>query len=163
MKTILALVTLTCLLGVSSAQMIFTGEGYSTSQLAFYNAPSSSTFEPNVQNYWQNYITGAQNATRSSTMSDIAIWLNTFPLTFNSPVQLKSTSFSTNVAVPSISNSERNSQSLTRDVSTKFSIYETRAYTPMTSSVSVSNSTGAPAKEQSGQILSQSIVTLFNV
>jgi len=52
MKTITALVTLICLLGLSSAQTMFTGEGYSASQLAFYNSPSESTFEPDVQQYW---------------------------------------------------------------------------------------------------------------
>ena len=46
MKTIAALVTLICILGLSSAQTIFTGEGYSASQLAFYNSPGESTLSP---------------------------------------------------------------------------------------------------------------------
>ena len=164
MKTIVALAALVCLMGMASAQLMFTGEGYGTSQLSFYNAPGSSTFEPNVQSYWQNYITGAQNATGKSTMSDMAIWMNTFPLSFNTPVKVTSTSFSANaVAASNLSIPELNSQSLTRDVSTQFSIYETRAYTPLTSTFSVTKSNAVPTSSSSGQIMSQNIVSLFNV
>jgi hypothetical protein len=163
MKTIVALVALTCLFGVAAAQTMFTGEGYSSSQLAFYTAPSSSTFEPNVQTYWQNYITGAQNATTSSVMSNMAIWMTAFPLRFNTPVALTGTSFNANAATSSLSSSELNSQSLTRDVNTKFSIYETRPYVPLNSSISVSKSSGAPGNDASGQIMSQNIMSLFNV
>ncbi|HOV51929.1 MAG: hypothetical protein QUS07_06105 [Methanothrix sp.] len=163
MKTIVALVALTCLFGVAAAQTMFTGEGYSSSQLAFYTAPSSSTFEPNVQTYWQNYITGAQNATTSSVMSNMAIWMNAFPLRFNTPVALTGTSFNANAAAPSLSSSELNSQSLTRDINTKFSIYETRPYVPLNSSISVSKSSGVPGNDASGQIMSQNIMSLFNV
>jgi hypothetical protein len=39
MKTIVSLIALTCLLGLAGAQIM--GEGYSSTQLAFFNAPSS--------------------------------------------------------------------------------------------------------------------------
>jgi len=45
--------------GLSAAQTMFTGEGYSTSQLAFFNSPLSSAFEPSVEKYWGTYIAGA--------------------------------------------------------------------------------------------------------
>ncbi len=90
MKTIVALIALICLLGVAGAQTMFMGEGYSASQMAFFNAPSSSTFEPDVQTYWGSYITNQQNLTHSSATSDMDIWMNTFPLVFSSPLPLKS-------------------------------------------------------------------------
>ena len=89
MKTIVALIALTCLLGVAGAQTMFMGEGYSASQLAFFNAPSSSTFEPNVQKYWGSYIANQQNMSRSSATSNMDIWMNTFPLIFDTPLQLR--------------------------------------------------------------------------
>lgn len=163
MKTIIALAALFCLLGMASAQLMFTGEGYGTSQLSFYNAPDASTFEPNVQNYWQDYIAG-ENATAKSTVSNMAIWMNTFPLGFNTPVSVSSSSFSAKaVAASNLSVPELNSRSLTRDVGTRFSIYETRAYTPIKSTFSVTRSNSVPSSSASGQIMSQNIVTMFNV
>ena len=163
MKTIAALVTLICILGLSSAQTIFTGEGYSASQLAFYNSPGESTFEPDVQQYWGSYITG--NATqKSGLMSDIEIWMNTFPLKFNNPLQVKSTSFTANASGLSLSESEMNSMLLTRDVNTQFSYYQNWRYTPPVSSLSLPKTDSAvPSKDAGGQILSQGIISLFNV
>ncbi len=162
MKTITALVTLICLLGLSSAQTMFTGEGYSSSQLAFYNSPSASTFEPDVQQYWGSYITG--NATpKSGLMSDIDIWMNTFPLKFNAPLQVKSTSFTANTSGLSLSESEMNSMLLKRDVNTQFSYYQNWKYNPPKSSLSFSESASVPSKDAGGQILSQGIISLFNV
>ena len=163
MRTILALVMLSCLLGGAMAQTMFTGEGYSASQLAFYNAPSSSTFEPSVQKYWGAYIAGAQNQTAKGTMTSMDIWLNTFPLNFNTGVQVKSSSFSTNAAAPSLSAAELNTQSLTRNVNSKFSVYQMSAYLPQQGSVSAVNSTGTPGKDSKGQIITQGIVSLFNI
>jgi hypothetical protein len=163
MRTIVvALAALVCLMGMASAQLMFTGEGYGTSQLSFYNAPGSSTFEPNVQSYWQNYITGAQNATAKGTMSDMTIWMNAFPLLFNTPV--KSTSFAASaVSASNLSTTELNRNSLTRDVSTQFTIYETRPYTPLTSTFTATKSSAVPSSSSSGQIMSQNIVSLFSV
>ncbi len=163
MKKALALVALICLLGVAAAQTMFTGEGYSSSQLAFFNSPISSTFEPNVEKYWGSYIAGAQNTTTSSTMSDIAIWMNTFPLNFNTPVNVAGSSFATNVASPKLSAPEMNSQFLTRSVNSKFSINEIQPNLPEEGSLSVSNGTEIPSKDAGGQVISQGIVSLFNV
>ncbi len=164
MKTmIVALAALVCLMGMASAQLMFTGEGYGTSQLSFYYSAGSSSFEPSVQSYWQDYIAGA-NATAKNTMSNMAIWMNIFPLSFNTPVKVTGSSFSANAAAASnASISELNSQSLTRDVSTQFSIYETRAYTPLQSTFSATQSTAVPGSSSSGQIMSQNIESLFNI
>ena len=164
MKTmIVALAALVCLMSMASAQLMFTGEGYGTSQLSFYYSAGSSSFEPSVQSYWQDYITGA-NATAKNTMSNMAIWMNIFPLSFNTPVKVTGSSFSANAAAASnASISELNSQSLTRDVSTQFSIYETRAYTPLQSTFSATQSTAVPGSSSSGQIMSQNIESLFNI
>jgi hypothetical protein len=165
MRTIVALAALTCLLGLSAAQTMFTGEGYSTSQLAFYNSPISSAFEPNVQKYWGTYIAGAGNTNATSgLMSDMNIWMNTFPLRFNSPLRVGSSSFSANVANNSgLSMNQMNSMLLKRDINTQFSYYQNWNKKPFQSSLNVSDSTGAPAKDSSGLILSQAITSLLNL
>ena len=103
MKTIVVLIALTCLLGLAGAQTIGMGEGYSSTQLAFFNAPSSSTFEPNVQTYWGNYIANQQNLSIKSATSNMDIWMNTFPLRFDTPLQFKATSFAANAAALTLS------------------------------------------------------------
>ena len=100
MKTIVVLIALTCLLGLAGAQTIGMGEGYSSTQLAFFNSPSSSTFEPNVQTYWGNYIANQQNLSTRNATSNMDIWMNTFPLRFDTPLQFKATSFAANAAAP---------------------------------------------------------------
>ena len=162
--TLVALVALTCLLGLTAAQTMFTGEGYSTSQLAFFNSPLSSAFEPNVEKYWGTYIAGAGNANASGQMSDMSIWMNTFPMKFNSPLRVGSTSFSTNVTSPSdLSVNQMNSMLLKRDINTQFSYYQNWNEKPFQSSLTVSDSPGAPTKDASGQIISQGIISLFNL
>jgi len=162
--TLVALVALTCLLGLSAAQTMFTGEGYSTSQLAFFNSPLASAFEPSVEKYWGTYIAGAGNVNASSQMSDMSIWMNTFPMKFNSPIRTGSSSFSTNVSGPSdLSVSQMNSMLLNRDINTQFSYYQNWNEKPFQSSLTVSDSTGAPTKDSSGQIISQAIISLFNL
>jgi hypothetical protein len=161
MKTIVALLALTCLLGLASAQMMFTGEGYSASQLSFLNSPNVPTFEPNVEKYWGSYITD-QNATSASAWSNMNIWMNTFPLNFESPVKIASSS----LAVRSVSNlsaSERNSQFLTREVNNQFLVNQLWVYPLMDGSLSVLKSSGTPGEDDKGQILSQNIITLFSV
>lgn len=161
MKTIMALVTLTCLLGLASAQTMFTGEGYSASQLAFYNSPGVSTFEPDVQKYWGSYIAGNATA-RSNTMSDTAIWMNTFPLKFNTPLKVKNSSFTANASALTLSESEMNSMILKRNVNTQFSYYQNWRYSSPESSLTFFNAT-IPPKDAKGQIISQGIISLFNV
>jgi len=158
------LVTLICLMGLSGAQMMFTGEGYSTSQLDFYNAPLTSTFEPNVENYWGTYIAGSQNATAlSGPGADMAIWMNTFPLNFNTPMSLKGTSFMANSSgLASVNEVNRNSIVLKRDVNNTFSYSENWKNQASESSVSATKSTSVPGKDAGGQIISQGISTLFS-
>ena len=163
MKTIVALLALTCLLGVASAQTMFTGEGYSASQLAFFNAPSASTFEPNVEKYWGSYITGQQNMTAKSARSNMNIWMNTFPLNFDTSVKIAASSFAANAAGSTLSPSDRNSQFLTRDVNSQFRVNQLWAYPMTNGSLTTSESSGTPSKEDKGLILTQNIITFFNI
>ncbi|MFA6373487.1 MAG: hypothetical protein WCW68_12755 [Methanothrix sp.] len=160
MKTIVVLIALTCLLGLAGAQTIGMGEGYSSTQLAFFNAPISSTFEPNVQTYWGNYIANQQNLSIKSTTMDI--WMNTFPLKFDTPMQFKATSFAANAAAPTLTATERNSQFLTRNVNSQFGVNQIWSYPQTSGSLMVSNSTGTPSKDAKGQMMSQNIMVLFN-
>ncbi|MDM7934896.1 MAG: hypothetical protein QUS08_05850, partial [Methanothrix sp.] len=128
-----------------------------------YNAPSSPTFEPDVEKYWGTYITGAGNLTKSSLMSDMEIWMNTFPLKFSTPLKLTGSSFTANVQAPSLTQTELTSQFLTREVTGQFGIYEVKAYKPVIGSLSSQNATGVPGENAKGQILSQSIISLFSV
>jgi len=162
MKMIVVLIALTCLLGLAGAQIIGMGEGYSNTQLAFFNAPSSSTFEPNVQAYWGNYIAGQQNMSIKGGTSNMDLWMNTFPLKFDTPLQLMATSFSANAAAPILSAKERNSQFLTRNVNNQFDVNQVWSYPMASGSLAVSNSTGTPSKDAKGKMLSQNIITLFN-
>ena len=160
MKTIVVLIALTCLSGLAGAQMM--GEGYSSTQLAFFNSPSSSTFEPNVQTYWGNYIANQQNLSIRSGTSNMDIWMNTFPLRFDTPLQFKATSFAANAAAPTLTATERNSQFLTRNVNSQFGINQIWSYPVASGSLTVSNSTGTPSKDAKGQMMSQNIMVLFN-
>jgi hypothetical protein len=163
MKTIVALLALTCLLGVASAQTMFTGEGYSASQLAFFNAPSASAFEPNVEKYWGSYITGQQNMTAKNARSNMNIWMNTFPLNFDNFVQIAASSFAANAASSTLSPSDRNSQFLTRDVNSQFRVNQLWAYPMINGSLTTLESSGTPGKEDKGLILTQNIITFFDV
>lgn len=162
MKILVVLLALTCLLGLAGAQIIGMGEGYSNTQLAFFNAPTTSTFEPNVQAYWGNYIADQQNSSIKSTSSNMDIWMNTFPLRFDTPLQFKATSFAANAAAPTLTATERNSQFLTRNVNSQFGINQIWSYPVASGSLTVSNSTGTPSKDAKGQMMSQNIMVLFN-
>jgi len=163
MKMTVVLIGLTCLLGLAGAKIIGMGEGYSNTQLAFFNAPSSSTFEPNVQAYWGNYIAGQQNMSIKGGTSNMDLWMNTFPLKFDTPLQLMATSFSANAAAPILSAKERNSQFLTRNVNNQFDVNQVWSYPMASGSLAVSNSTGTPSKDAKGKMLSQNIMTFFSV
>jgi hypothetical protein len=164
MKTIITvLIALICLLGVAGAQTMFMGEGYSASQLAFFNAPSASTFEPDVQTYWGSYIANELNLSRSSATSDMDIWINTFPLIFDTPLQLKTSSFEGNVSAPALSAADRNSQALIRSVNSEFDVNQVWSYPTASGSLTTSSGTGTPAKDANGKLISQNIITFFNV
>ncbi|MDD1750397.1 MAG: hypothetical protein LUO89_11040 [Methanothrix sp.] len=160
MKTIVVLIALICSLGMASALM---GEGYSSTQLAFFNAPSSSTFEPNVQTYWGNYVANQQNLSTKGLTSNMDIWMNTFPLRFDTPLQFTATSFAANAAAPTLTATERNSQFLTRTVNSQFDINQVWSYPMSSGSLTVSNSTGTPDKDAKGKMLSQNIITFFSI
>ncbi len=165
MKWIVASILLISLLGGATAQTIFTGEGYSTSQLAFFSSPNSASFEPDVQKYWGTYITDAANVTTISRnpAATMSVWMNTFPLNFNSPLQFKSTSFTASVPTASgISENEMNSMLIRRDINYKFNVDQSWKYNSAESSFALAQSNGTPAKDASGQILSQGIISLFN-
>ncbi|HEX7445673.1 MAG TPA: hypothetical protein VF300_04715 [Methanothrix sp.] len=163
MKTIVALIALICLFGVAGAQTMFMGEGYSASQMAFFNAPSSSTFEPDVQTYWGSYIASQQNISRSSATSDMDIWMNSFPLVFSTPLPLKTSSFQGNVSAPALGTADQNSQALTRDVNNGFAVNQVMSIPATSGSLTTSSGTGIPAKDATGKMLSQNIITFFNV
>jgi hypothetical protein len=162
MKILAVLLALTCLSGLAGAQIIGMGEGYSNTQLAFFNAPTTSTFEPNVQSYWGNYIADQRNSSIKSTSSNMDIWMNTFPLKFDTPQLFKASSFAANAAAPTLTATERNSQFLTRNVNSQFGINQIWSYPVASGSLTVSNSTGTPSKDAKGQMMSQNILVLFN-
>jgi hypothetical protein len=166
MKWIVALAILICLLGGASAQKIFTGEGYSTTQLSFLSAPNSESFEPNVEKYWGTYISGAGNVTpvASNPAATMSVWMNTFPLKFENPLQIRSSTFTASVPTASgISNNEMNSMLLRRDINYKFNVDQSWKYNSADTSFALAVGSGAPSKDAQGQILSQGIITLFNV
>ncbi|MDM7911795.1 MAG: hypothetical protein QUS09_01730 [Methanotrichaceae archaeon] len=166
MKWLVALVILISLLGGASAQKIFTGEGYSTTQLSFLSAPNSESFEPNVEKYWGTYISGAGNVTpaASNPAATMNVWMNTFPLKFENPVMIKSSTFATSVPTTTgVSASEMNSMLLRRDINYKFNVDQSWKYNIADSSFALAEGNGAPSRDAGGQILSQSIMALFNV
>jgi hypothetical protein len=170
----IALLSLICLVGGASAQATFTGEGYSSSQLAFFNGPSTTPFEPFVEKYWNSYIHNSQNITgiTRNPATTMNIWFNTFPLSFSQAVQLKSSTFNTGVPVASKYNSvEWNSMQLNRDTLSRFNIDQSWKYSQIyapsgaqKSSFSLiqNESTSASDTASSGQIISQGIKALFN-
>ena len=167
----IAFLPLICLIGTVAAQDIFTGEGYGSGQLAFYNGPSTSPFEPFVEKYWDSYVHNTGNATavsESGPQTDMAIWYNTFPLGFNTLVQLPKTSFTTGTTTTGgLTATELDSMNLKRDTTFNFNTGDqswkyTPVYTPSVQKTSFSlmgeNKTG---ETSSGQIISQSIMALF--
>jgi hypothetical protein len=74
----IALLSLICLVGGASAQAMFTGEGYGSSQLAYFNGPNTTPFEPFVEKYWDSYIHNAPNLTGPTynPATSMNIWFN---------------------------------------------------------------------------------------
>lgn len=161
MKTIVLFAALACLIGFAGAQtMSGLGQGYSSSQQAFYNAPSTSTFEPNVQSYWGNYIARQENLSVMGT-PEMQIWMNNFPLSFDSPLQLKATTFNGSAAALTLSAKERNTQFLTRDIKRNFELDSDSSYSLTAGSLKAYESTGTPSEEIKGKMLSANIISLF--
>jgi hypothetical protein len=169
----IALLSFICLLGAASAQQMFTGEGYTSTQLAFMDSSVSNTgtFEPFVTNYWSSYIKGGQNesAPSSSPKNTMNIWYNSFPMKFDQPVTLSKTSFESGVAGGKTYTAEQmNSMLLERSTLQQFgqssgskysSVNPTLAPSSTFSVIDADNKSVTEAS--SGQVLSQGIVASF--
>jgi hypothetical protein len=164
MRWILGLIALICLIGGAASQTIFTGEGYSNSQLAFYNGPEVTSFDPFVQNYWDSYIqnSAALNPAINNQSDAMSIWFNSFPLSFDKQIQLQNSSFSANAPVnTNISGTELTSSALKRDIGFNFNQDMSWQYANANSGLSAATAEGVPPKDSQGQIISQGITALF--
>lgn len=169
----IVLLSLICLIGGASAQAMFTGEGYGSSQLAFFNGPSTTPFDPFVEKYWESYIHNAPNLTGPTynPATSMNIWFNTFPLNFDEPIYLKNSTLTTGVlAANKYSPDEWNSMLLKRNTLENFNTGQswkyTQIYTPSAQKSSFSltqnPTTGATDSSSSGQVISQGIKNLFS-
>jgi len=165
MRYIVALLALFSLLGIAAGQTIFTGEGYSTSQLSFFNGPNQQSFQPNVLKYWETYVEGDANMTAARGFTtNMDIWLNTFPDKFDKPIQIKSSTFNTNApGMTGMTPTEMNSMNLKKVVTFNFEPSMGWKYTPADTTFSFTKATGTPAKDAKGQIISQGIISLFAI
>jgi len=161
-SVVLALTALACLLGLAAAQTVGMGEGYSSTQLSFFNSPGSSTFEPNVQEYWGKYVANEQNLSIKNPAYSMGVWMNGFPLKFDAPLQFSASSFKGSADALDLSARERNTQFLTRNVNSKFSINQIQPYNP-SGSLTVASGNGTPDKDATGKMMSQNIMTLFSI
>jgi hypothetical protein len=170
----IALLSLICLIGGATAQQMFTGEGYTSTQLSFMDSPVSDTgtFEPFVTNYWSSYIQNSQNATTApvdNPKNTMTIWYNTFPMKFDQPVTLSKTSFEGSVAGgENYTPTQMNSMLLERSTLQQFDQNPGSKYGSVTptllpsSSFSVASADNKSVTESSsGQVLSQGIISLF--
>jgi hypothetical protein len=166
----LALISLICLISGAAAQALFTGEGYGRAQLAFFNGPSTSSFDPSVDKYWNSYIhnSGGVNSTAFSTTMDI--WRNNFPQSFDTPIQIQKSSFISGVATQDYSKNDYDSLMLRRGIFSNLNLNDTWMYTPvytpsntLRTSFNFQNtgSDSSSAGDSSGQIISQSVLASF--
>lgn len=170
----MSLLSLMCLVGAASAQAMFTGEGYGSNQLAYFNGPSTTPFEPFVEKYWDSYIHNAPNLTGPmyNPATSMNIWFNTFPLNFNQPVQLKNSTFTEGaLSASKYSPSEWNSMMLKRNTLANFNIDQgwkyTAVYTPIGAQKSSfyltqNASSNATDSGSSGQVITQGIKSMFS-
>ncbi|MCJ7445018.1 MAG: hypothetical protein MUO26_10920 [Methanotrichaceae archaeon] len=167
MKWTIAFVALIGLISAASTQSMFTGEGYSTSQLAFLNEPNVPAFEPSVEKYWNTYISQTQNASPvlKGPVETMNIWMNNFPLQFSTPVTIKGTSFSANASkISGASSAELNSMLLKRDIDMNLDIGQSWQYTPVGTTLSmISQGNNTPTDDAKGLIISQSVMGSFTI
>ncbi len=167
MRLVLALVMLICLVGgaASQSQPSFLGEGYTATQLSFFNGQNTVEFQPVVEKYWSSYIQNEKDLSPYifNQSTAMGIWLNSFPLGFDKQVQLKSSSFVANSPVAAnLSSTELQSADLKRDVGFNFNQDLSWKYsTNAVSTLSSANGNGVPSKDAQGQIISQGIIALF--
>ena len=169
---LISLLSMMCLVGAASGQAMFTGEGYGSNQLAYFNGPSTTPFEPFVEKYWDSYIHNAPNLTGPmyNPATSMNIWFNTFPLNFNQPVQLKNSTFTIVPSASNYSSNEWNSMLLKRNTLANFNIGQswkyTQIYTPSAQKSSFSLTTNASStatdSASSGQVITQGIKSLFS-
>lgn len=170
----IVLLSLICLIGGASAQAMFTGEGYGSSQLDYFNGPTTTPFDPFVEKYWDSYIHNAPNLTGPTynPATSMNIWFNTFPLNFNEPIQLKNSTLTTGVpSADKYSPNEWNSMLLKRNTLDNFDTDQSwkysQIYSPSVQKSSFSLTKNATTSStatttSSGQVLSQGIKTLFS-
>lgn len=162
MKNITALIALICMIGLAGAQIGTLGDGYSSTQRAFFNEPTTSTFEPIVQTYWSNYIVGNQNQTNQSMKTEMDMWVNHFPLQFSNPLQIGSTSFKSNTPILALSEKDKNSLALKTEVYRELGLYDTSKFSVDKGSLN-NSSVSAPAADATGNLISQSVMSFFNI
>jgi hypothetical protein len=169
----IVLLSVICLSGLAAAQGMFTGEGYSSSQLAFYSGPNTSSFDSNVQQYWNNYVSGSGNATippAESPLNTMSIWQSTFSYKFEKPVALANTTFAIgDQGTGNLTTQEWNAIILKRATTFNFNAEQSTEFTQKSasqptgnSSVSSDETSGNPTAESSGQVLSQGISMIFS-
>lgn len=163
MKNITVLIALICLVGVAGAQGSSLGGGYSSSQLAFYNKPIESAFDPFVQSYWSNYVAGNRNQSSPTMTTEMDLWVNHFPMMFSTPLKLEKTSFKGDVSGLNLSETDKNSQSLKTEVYRNFGFNKMPAELTSSGSLTTSIGTGKPAEEATGDLISQKVMSFFNV
>ena len=170
----ISLLPIICLVGAASAQAMFTGEGYTSSQLDYFNGPSTTPFEPFVEKYWDSYIHNEPNLTGTTynPATSMNIWFNTFPLNFNQPIQLNNSTFTTGVPSASkYSPNEWDSMLLNRNILSNFNTDQSwkyaAIYTPSNAqkssfSLTQNASSTSTNSASSGQVITQGIKSLFS-
>ena len=163
MRNINALIALICLMGLAGAQGSFLGEGYSSTQTAFFNEPITSTFDPYVQTYWSKYVAGQQNQSGINQTTEMGMWMNHFPMLFSTPLDLRSTSFKSNVTTQGLSEKDKKSQALKTDVYRELGLNEASSYGGDAGVLDTSSGTGIPAVDATEKVVAQSVMSFFNV
>lgn len=161
MKNITALIALISLMGLAGAQGGDLGDGYSSTQRAFFNEPITSTFDPYVQTYWNKYVDSNQNQTNLSLTKDIDLWMNNFPMKFSTPVQLGSTSFKSDVSTQSLSEKDKNSQALKTEVYRELGLNDLSSYDGDTGLLNTTSGS-LPSVDSNGNLISQRVMSFFN-
>ena len=161
MKNITAFIALISLMGLAGAQGSFLGDGYSSSQTAFFNEPTTSTFDPYVQTYWNKYVDSKENHTNLSLTKDIDMWMNNFPMKFSTPMQLGSTSFKSDVSTQSLSEKDKNSQALKTEVYRELGLNDLSSYDADTGRLNTTSGS-IPSVDSTGNLISQSVMSFFN-
>jgi len=163
MKNITTLIALFCLMGLAGAQGSSLGDGYSSSQKAFFNEPGISTFDPIVQTYWSKYVASKQNQSGINLTSEMGIWVNNFPMLFSTPLDLKSTSFKSNVTSQGLNEKDKKSQALKSDIYRELGLKKVSSDGADAGILDTSSGTGTPAVDATGKVVSQSVISFFNV